>query len=211
MKTIVIGVIGADVHAVGNKIIEYVLKNEGYNVVNVGVLSSQEDFINAAVETNADLILELIPTIDNFERAIAQAEKSENTEIKKFMTGINLIYQGIIQAMLVVGMFTLAKNLYGDAVASTMGFLTLNFIQLIHMYSVRTNHSIFVSNPFNSYVYPLKCFTVYILSLHLSPPFSPVFLYCLILTLSPIFIFLNIFIILLLSRKFEAKSPNGRF
>ncbi len=57
MKTIVIGVIGADVHAVGNKIIEYVLKSEGYNVVNVGVLSSQEDFINAAVETNADMIL----------------------------------------------------------------------------------------------------------------------------------------------------------
>lgn len=57
MKTIVIGVIGADVHAVGNKIIEYVLKGEGYNVVNIGVLSSQEDFINAAIETNADLIL----------------------------------------------------------------------------------------------------------------------------------------------------------
>ena len=57
MKTIVIGVIGADVHTVGYKIIEYTLKNEGYNVVNVGVLSSQEDFINAAVETNADMIL----------------------------------------------------------------------------------------------------------------------------------------------------------
>ncbi|HKM29310.1 MAG TPA: methylaspartate mutase subunit S [Bacilli bacterium] len=57
MKTIVIGVIGADVHAVGNKIIEFVLKNEGYNVVNIGVLSSQEDFINAAIETNAQLIL----------------------------------------------------------------------------------------------------------------------------------------------------------
>ena len=57
MKTIVIGVIGADVHAVGNKIIEYVLKQNGYNVVNIGVLSSQEDFINAAVETNADMIL----------------------------------------------------------------------------------------------------------------------------------------------------------
>ncbi|MCH5146636.1 MAG: methylaspartate mutase subunit S [Clostridiales bacterium] len=57
MKTIVIGVIGADVHAVGNKIIEYVLKQNGYNVVNIGVLSSQEDFINAAIETNADMIL----------------------------------------------------------------------------------------------------------------------------------------------------------
>ena len=42
MKTIVIGVIGADVHAVGNKIIEYVLKNEGYNVVNIGVLSPKK-------------------------------------------------------------------------------------------------------------------------------------------------------------------------
>lgn len=44
---------------------------------------------------NTDLILELLPTIDNFERAIDQTEKSENSEIKKFMTGINLIYQNI--------------------------------------------------------------------------------------------------------------------
>jgi methylaspartate mutase sigma subunit len=57
METIVIGVIGADVHAVGNKIIEYTLTREGYNVVNVGVLSTQEDFIHAAIETNARMIL----------------------------------------------------------------------------------------------------------------------------------------------------------
>ncbi len=57
MKTVVIGVIGADVHAVGNKIIDYVLSKNGYNVVNIGVLSSQEDFINAAIETDAKAIL----------------------------------------------------------------------------------------------------------------------------------------------------------
>jgi len=57
MKTIVIGVIGADVHAVGNKIIDYVLTENGYNVVNIGVLSTQEDFINAAIETDALAIL----------------------------------------------------------------------------------------------------------------------------------------------------------
>jgi len=57
LKSIVIGVIGADVHAVGNKIIEFTLSNLGYNVINIGVLSSQEDFINAAIETDADLIL----------------------------------------------------------------------------------------------------------------------------------------------------------
>jgi methylaspartate mutase sigma subunit len=57
LKTIVIGVIGADVHAVGNKIIDYTLTKSGYNVVNIGVLSTQEDFINAAIETNADMIM----------------------------------------------------------------------------------------------------------------------------------------------------------
>ena len=57
MNTVVIGVIGADVHAVGNKIIDHVLSSNGYNVVNIGVLSSQEDFINAAIETDAKAIL----------------------------------------------------------------------------------------------------------------------------------------------------------
>ncbi len=57
MHTVVIGVIGADVHAVGNKIIEHVLTEAGFNVVNIGVLSNQEDFINAAIETDADALL----------------------------------------------------------------------------------------------------------------------------------------------------------
>ncbi|MDO5036571.1 MAG: methylaspartate mutase subunit S [Porphyromonas sp.] len=56
-KTVVIGVIGADAHAVGNKIIAFALKEYGYNVVNLGVMVSQEEFIGAAIETNADAIL----------------------------------------------------------------------------------------------------------------------------------------------------------
>lgn len=56
-KTVVIGVIGADVHAVGNKIIAYALENAGFTVVNLGVMVSQEEYIEAAVETNADAIL----------------------------------------------------------------------------------------------------------------------------------------------------------
>lgn len=56
-KTIVTGVIGADVHAVGNKIITFALENEGFNVVNLGVMVSQEEYIAAAIETNADVIL----------------------------------------------------------------------------------------------------------------------------------------------------------
>lgn len=56
-KTIVLGVIGADCHAVGNKILDYALTMAGFDVVNIGVLSSQEDFINAALETDAKVLV----------------------------------------------------------------------------------------------------------------------------------------------------------
>ncbi len=56
-KTIVTGVIGADVHAVGNKIIAFALEQAGFKVVNLGVMVSQEEYIAAALETNADAIL----------------------------------------------------------------------------------------------------------------------------------------------------------
>ncbi len=56
-KTIVTGVIGADVHAVGNKILTYALEQAGFNVINLGVMVSQEEYIEAALETNADAIL----------------------------------------------------------------------------------------------------------------------------------------------------------
>lgn len=56
-KKLVIGVIGADCHAVGNKILYRAFTDAGFEVVNLGVLVSQEEFINAAIETKADAIL----------------------------------------------------------------------------------------------------------------------------------------------------------
>ena len=56
-KTLVMGVIGADVHAIGNRILEYAFKQAGFNVVNLGVMVSQEEYIKAAIETAADAIL----------------------------------------------------------------------------------------------------------------------------------------------------------
>lgn len=56
-KKIIIGVIGADVHAVGNKIMDRALSDAGYDVINLGVTVSQEEFINAAIESDADAIL----------------------------------------------------------------------------------------------------------------------------------------------------------
>ena len=56
-KTLVMGVIGADVHSVGNKILERAFTEAGFKVVNLGVMVSQEEYIQAAIETAADVIL----------------------------------------------------------------------------------------------------------------------------------------------------------
>lgn len=56
-KTIVTGVIGSDAHIIGNRILQIALKDAGYNVVNLGIMVSQKEFIEAAVETNASAIL----------------------------------------------------------------------------------------------------------------------------------------------------------
>lgn len=56
-KKLVIGVIGADVHAVGNTILQHAFEDAGFEVTNLGVMVSQEEYISAAIETAADAIL----------------------------------------------------------------------------------------------------------------------------------------------------------
>lgn len=54
---VILGVIGADCHAVGNRILEHAISSAGFEVVNLGVLVKQEEFVNAAIETDAKAIL----------------------------------------------------------------------------------------------------------------------------------------------------------
>jgi methylaspartate mutase sigma subunit len=56
-KKLVIGVIGADVHAVGNKILYHAFTDAGFDVTNLGVMVSQDEYIDAAIETAADAIV----------------------------------------------------------------------------------------------------------------------------------------------------------
>ena len=55
--TVVLGVIGADCHAVANKILYHTFTEAGFDVVNLGVMASQSEFIAAAIETDAVAIL----------------------------------------------------------------------------------------------------------------------------------------------------------
>jgi methylaspartate mutase sigma subunit len=54
---VVTGVIGSDTHIVGNRILSLALERAGYKVVTLGALTPAADFVKAAVETNADVIM----------------------------------------------------------------------------------------------------------------------------------------------------------
>jgi methylaspartate mutase sigma subunit len=56
-STIVIGTIGSDAHVTGQFIIARALEDAGYQVVRLGACVPQEEFIEAAVETGADVIM----------------------------------------------------------------------------------------------------------------------------------------------------------
>jgi methylaspartate mutase sigma subunit len=55
--TLVTGVIGSDTHIVGNRILSMALEEAGFKVVTLGALTPADEFIKAAIETNADAIM----------------------------------------------------------------------------------------------------------------------------------------------------------
>ena len=54
---VVTGVVGNDIHVVANRLIELSLNARGFEVFNLGVNTYLEEFFDAVVETNADVLL----------------------------------------------------------------------------------------------------------------------------------------------------------
>ena len=55
--TVILGVIGSDAHVVGITILEQALGAAGFDVVNLGVQTSQEEFVEAADTHDAEAVL----------------------------------------------------------------------------------------------------------------------------------------------------------
>lgn len=56
-KSVVIGTIGADAHMIGGWVLSEAYKDAGFKVTFLGAVVPQEEFVQAAVETDADAIL----------------------------------------------------------------------------------------------------------------------------------------------------------
>lgn len=105
-------------------------------------------FINLVTDTFPAIAL----SVNEAEKDIMQSPpRDPKKNIISGQTGFNILYQGIVQTAVVIGVYLLGQVWYGShALAITMSFITINLIQLFHMYNIRTNHSIFGSNPFGN-------------------------------------------------------------
>jgi len=56
-ETVILGVIGSDAHVVGITILEQALEAAGFDVKNLGVQTSQEEFVDAASAHDANAVL----------------------------------------------------------------------------------------------------------------------------------------------------------
>ena len=55
--TVITGTVGGDAHVIGTKILSRALREAGFKVVELGILTPPDEFIKAAIESNADAIL----------------------------------------------------------------------------------------------------------------------------------------------------------
>ena len=65
--------------------------------------------------------------------------------------GLSIIYQGIIQTILSIAVYLIGLyHFSSSAVATTMAFMTINMLQLFHMYNIKSSKSIFSRDSFNN-------------------------------------------------------------
>jgi len=76
--------------------------------------------------------------------------RNVNTSLFSGKTGTGILYESFIQTLLVLVIFVFAVNSYGNEVASTMVFLIICIMQIIHAINCKTEESIFKTNIFNN-------------------------------------------------------------
>lgn len=120
----------------------------------ITILFPFKTFLLPAQILFVNLITDSLPAIalgvEKAEDLIMEQQPRKNGEgIFSNGQGKELIFMGIVQTVIIILSFVIGLTV-GDKTATTMAFYTLNLIQLFFMFSVRTEKSIFKSNPFKN-------------------------------------------------------------
>ena len=87
-KTVVLGVLN-DIHMIGPTLLAHALTKAGFTVVKIGALATQEDFIRAAIETDAAAIL----VSSSYGHAVIDCEGMKDKCVEAGLTN-TLLYVG---------------------------------------------------------------------------------------------------------------------
>ncbi len=122
----------------------------------ITLLFPTHPFLNAVQILFINLITDTFPAIalgvDPPEKDIMdRPPRDPKKSILSGSTGVSIGYQGLFQALIVFATYIIGFYGFGNyKIATTMSFLTINFIQLFHMYNVHSSKSIFRENPFKN-------------------------------------------------------------
>ena len=90
---VVTGVVGNDIHVVANRLIDISLEERGFEVFNLGVNTYLEEFLDAVIETEADVLLisSLNGEAEGWCRDLQILKSQYNFKDVVFMIGGNLV------------------------------------------------------------------------------------------------------------------------
>ena len=113
----------------------------------VFLLPSQILFINLITDSLPAFALGLEPPEKD---AMQKPPFKANESIFSGEVGTAIIYQAFVQTLVVLVMFVAANSFYGNTIASTMVFLTICYMQIIHAINCKTNKSLLKINIFKN-------------------------------------------------------------
>ena len=127
----------------------------------VTILFPGKTFLLPAQILFINLITDSLPAIAlGTEKAESEIMKHKPRDAKKGLfsngIGVSILILGFLQTFLTFSSYVCGLVMFGEKVAITMAFYTLNFIQLFYMFTARTNESIFKSNPFKNKILNLS-------------------------------------------------------
>lgn len=111
----------------------------------VFLLPIQILFVNLITDSLPAIALGVEPA----EKGIMQAKpRGKNKGLFSDGNAFMTITMGVVQTLLTLSAFCIGLCIYGQASAMSMAFYTLNIVQFFYLISIRTEKSIFKSNPF---------------------------------------------------------------
>ncbi len=120
------------------------------------LLFPAHQFLTAVQILFINLVTDTLPSIalgleDSESDIMKKPPRDPKQNIIGGRIGVNIVYQGVLQTLIIVMVYLIGTFVFkSNIIATAMSFLTINFIQLFHMYNVRTTKSIFSENPFKN-------------------------------------------------------------